>query len=250
MYAGLITDNGGTGTLGVSLGVGVSGPTGPTTLTLSGSNNTYTGVTNIQGNTSYNYNTSILTVSTLANGLIPSSIGASSNLATNLVLDYGGVLKYAGSTTSTDRLFSVGKDFGGMIDASGTGPGQFRERGHHRIQQRQRCPLPGTGGHQYRVQQHGCHDHQVAAGQRASPKAAVALGCSATWLTPTRALPLWGAAFSTCPRWPLAAQTARSCASTSAASNLVLAGWNAAIHRRDGTDHQSPLHHCRHRRRH
>jgi len=73
--------------------------------------NTYTGATTITGGG--------LVVSQLANGGSNSNLGASSNIATNLVFN-GGTLKYTGTAQNTDRLFSVGTS-GGTIDASGSG---------------------------------------------------------------------------------------------------------------------------------
>jgi len=92
---------------------------GAGTTTLSGSNS-YTGVTTITSG--------VLNTTTLANGGSVSSIGASSNAATNLVLN-GGTLQYTGSANvSTDRLFSVGIG-GGVIDVSGTGTVNFTNTG-------------------------------------------------------------------------------------------------------------------------
>lgn len=74
--------------------------------------NTYTGVTTISGG--------ILgtgTSGTLANGGVASSIGSSSNAASNLILD-GGTLQHAGTGASTDRLFTLTTN-GGTLDASG-----------------------------------------------------------------------------------------------------------------------------------
>ncbi|WP_408953732.1 autotransporter-associated beta strand repeat-containing protein [Lysobacter sp. Hz 25] len=73
--------------------------TGPGTLTLSNAGNDYTGITRVDGGT--------LSVTTLANGGLVSSIGASSNASGNLVLN-SGTLQYTGGTTSTDRGFTVG----------------------------------------------------------------------------------------------------------------------------------------------
>ncbi|MDI1312764.1 autotransporter-associated beta strand repeat-containing protein [Prosthecobacter sp.] len=102
--------------LASSITNGSSGQT--TALTKAGSNtwqvgnsNTYTGVTTITGG--------VLQVGVLANGGLNSSIGASTSLATNLVIN-GGTLRYTGNAVSTSRLFSIGSA-GGVIDASGAG---------------------------------------------------------------------------------------------------------------------------------
>ena len=68
------------------------------TLELTGSN-TYTGATTLT--------TGILKVSELANGGSNSSIGASSNAASNLILGTGTLL-YTGASASTDRNFTLG----------------------------------------------------------------------------------------------------------------------------------------------
>jgi autotransporter-associated beta strand protein len=81
--------------------------------------NTYTGVTTITAGT--------VAVTTLANGGSPSSLGESSNAASNLVIN-GGTLRYIGAGSSTDRLFSLGSS-GGRISASGTGPVNFTNPG-------------------------------------------------------------------------------------------------------------------------
>jgi fibronectin-binding autotransporter adhesin len=98
--------------------------------------NTYSGVTRIQAkyhttsqnqaiaNTMTNtsnvvYEGTTLTVNTLLDGGADSSIGSSSNAASNLVIQ-GSTLKYAGTGAngSTDRLFTVGTG-GATLDASG-----------------------------------------------------------------------------------------------------------------------------------
>ena len=104
------------GVLSTSGGLNYAG-TG--TMTLSNAANTYTGVTKVSSGT--------LSVGTLANGAANSSIGASTNVAANVVLD-GGTLKYTGATVTTDRLFSVGAS-GGTLDASGTGAVTFSNVG-------------------------------------------------------------------------------------------------------------------------
>jgi autotransporter-associated beta strand protein len=68
-----------------------------------------------------------LAVQTLANGGVPSGIGASSNATSNLVFN-GGSLRYLGAGNSTDRLFTLGPS-GGTIRSSGTGPLNFTNPG-------------------------------------------------------------------------------------------------------------------------
>jgi fibronectin-binding autotransporter adhesin len=100
---------------------------------ITGSNN-YTGATRIQGRTMTTnqdaaavdagvaggqYNGTTLTVTNLANGGVASSIGSSSNAASNLHIQ-GGTLRYEGAATSTDRLFTIGTR-GATLDASGSG---------------------------------------------------------------------------------------------------------------------------------
>jgi fibronectin-binding autotransporter adhesin len=102
----------GTGASGVTLGGGGFGLT-TGTLTLNNTANTYAGVTTLQA-TGYT-----LAVTKLANGLQNSSIGASSNAATNLLFS-GGTLKFIGTgAQTTDRLFRIGTN-GAFLDASGT----------------------------------------------------------------------------------------------------------------------------------
>jgi len=72
--------------------------TGVDTLQLAGAN-TYTGATTILGGN--------LTVTTLANGGVASALGASSSAASNLVID-GGALQLNTTSSSTDRLFTIG----------------------------------------------------------------------------------------------------------------------------------------------
>jgi autotransporter-associated beta strand protein len=59
----------------------------------------------------------VLSVNSLADGLSPSPIGASTNVASNLVFN-GGTLQYTGTGHSTNRLFTLDVN-GGTIDASG-----------------------------------------------------------------------------------------------------------------------------------
>jgi fibronectin-binding autotransporter adhesin len=91
---------------------------GSGTLTL-GDANTYTGATTI--------GEGVLSVGTVADGGTASSIGQSSNAASNLVID-GGTLRYIGAGANTDRLFTVGAS-GATIDASGSGALNFTNPG-------------------------------------------------------------------------------------------------------------------------
>ena len=119
-------DNGRQGTVAqIISSTGTSGLTkaGAGTLTLSAAN-TYSVATTITGGVLSTGSTGILAYGTLA-----SSIGASSNLASKLVLD-GGTLQYAntGAPESTDRLFTLTTN-GGGLDASGTNAITFAGNG-------------------------------------------------------------------------------------------------------------------------
>jgi autotransporter-associated beta strand protein len=92
---------------------------GSGTLLLANTANQYSGFTSIGA--------SLLQVLNLASGANPSSIGQSSNAASNLVFN-GGTLQYLGAGSTTDRLFTVNAN-GGTLDASGTGPLQFDNTG-------------------------------------------------------------------------------------------------------------------------
>ncbi len=87
--------------------------------------NTYLGRTEVQ--------TGVLEVTKLADGGLASSIGQSSNAATNLVLgnngSLSGTLRYLGEGDSTDRLFSLNHTGGGNIESSGTGALNFTNTG-------------------------------------------------------------------------------------------------------------------------
>jgi len=81
-----VVDNGGATSF-------ISGGSGTGTVALSGSN-TYTGATTVSGGT--------LLINSIANGGVASSIGASGNVSSNLVLE-NGTLRYTGATASSDR---------------------------------------------------------------------------------------------------------------------------------------------------
>lgn len=115
---GSVTINGvisGTGTSGVTLvsGGSFTGALAAGTLTLANPNNTYTGANTINANY-------VLSVVKLADGGLSSSIGASSNAATNLAFR-GGTLRYTGGTASTDRNFTLLDATVSSIDVSTSG---------------------------------------------------------------------------------------------------------------------------------
>ena len=91
--------------------------TGAGVLTLGNPDNSYRGVTTVAGGT--------LAIGKIVNGstvgnTLTSSIGQSSSAAGNLVFSGGGLLRYLGGTTSTDRQFTLG-DAGGGFEANGVG---------------------------------------------------------------------------------------------------------------------------------
>jgi fibronectin-binding autotransporter adhesin len=93
---------------------------GAGTLVLTGAN-TFSGTTSITGG--------VLSVNSLANGGLASTLGASSASPTSLLFSGNGILRYTGSTAATtDRLFSVGIT-GGRIESSGTGTLSFSSNG-------------------------------------------------------------------------------------------------------------------------
>jgi fibronectin-binding autotransporter adhesin len=97
------------------------------TLSLASSSSSYTGATDIIGY-------GILSVSKLANGGSNSSIGASTNAASNLLISVGtgnGTLQYTGSGDSTDRLFTIfgAGSYNPTLDASGSGAINFTNTG-------------------------------------------------------------------------------------------------------------------------
>ncbi len=84
----------------------------------------YTGNTTLSGGT--------LAAAVLADGGVNSSIGASSNAATNLRLGNGTTFEYTGSGHSTDRLFTVNGTAAAdsaTLNASGTGAANFTNTG-------------------------------------------------------------------------------------------------------------------------
>lgn len=106
----------------------VGSGTNPLALTKSGTgrwrlaqtSNTYTGITTISSG--------VLEVTKLANGGSPSSIGASANSDTNLLLGDGATLRYIGAGDITDRRFRINgtaPGHGATLDSSGTGPLNF-----------------------------------------------------------------------------------------------------------------------------
>ncbi len=78
--------------------------------------NTYDGPTTIEEG--------LLRASSLADGGVASSIGASTNAASNLVLGNGATLLYVGGAASTDRAFTIGGSEA-TIDISGSGAVNF-----------------------------------------------------------------------------------------------------------------------------
>ena len=114
---------------GVISGTGQFSPTaGNNTTELRNTTNSYTGITAINGSPA-----GTLRVVKLANGGQNSSVGASSNAASNLQI-LNSVLFYLGGGDSTDRLFTVGGFNGtvaniGEIVASGSGAIDFTNTG-------------------------------------------------------------------------------------------------------------------------
>ncbi len=103
-FSGAITD----ASASTPLSIAVNGdPTG--ILNLQGTGNSYRGSTTITSGT--------LTAASLAAGGSNSSIGASTNAASNLVFG-GGTLQYTGGTTSTDRGFTINAGSTGTIGVS------------------------------------------------------------------------------------------------------------------------------------
>jgi fibronectin-binding autotransporter adhesin len=110
--AAQITDNG-TGQTSFS-------KTGTGTWILNNPASSYTGVTTIAGG--------VLGVNKLSNGGQASSIGSSSNAASNLIIGSGSTLLYTGSGDTTDRLFTLSTGVS-YISSSGTGAVVFSNTG-------------------------------------------------------------------------------------------------------------------------
>lgn len=111
--SGLIVDGGTFG--GSAAGLTKLGA-GKLTLTAA---NTYTGATTAGGG--------LLSTNLLPNGGIAGGIGMSTSAAANLVFN-GGSLQYTGPGGSTNRLYTLGTN-GGGIDSSGSGPITFNNPG-------------------------------------------------------------------------------------------------------------------------
>ena len=117
--SGTLTVGGANGNFaGLITGTGGFVKTGGGTQYLSGCNSNFTGGTSVTGG--------ILQVQCLTNGGANSSIGASSNAASNLVVN-NGVLTYLGAGSSTDRLMTIGGT--AQILSSGTGAVDFTNTG-------------------------------------------------------------------------------------------------------------------------
>lgn len=115
-FTGVINENSGIADSSVTIG----DATHSGTVKFSNVANNYGGTTTIG-------NGSTLEVTKLATGGVASSIGNSSGVASNLVLD-NGTLKYTGTGDSTNRLFTIGTG-GATIDASGSGALNFTGTG-------------------------------------------------------------------------------------------------------------------------
>lgn len=95
---------------------------GAGTLILSNSANAYSGSTFITSG--------VLEVSTLANGGANSSMGTSSNAATNLLISNSSTLRYTGTGASTDRLLTITNGTAGsFVESSGSGALVFTNTG-------------------------------------------------------------------------------------------------------------------------
>ena len=94
---------------------------GPVSVTITGAG---TGVVTLNANDTYTGNTTItsgtLQVSNIQNGGIASSLGASTNAASNLIIN-GGTLEAIGANGTTDRLFSLGTGGNSTIQSDSPG---------------------------------------------------------------------------------------------------------------------------------
>jgi fibronectin-binding autotransporter adhesin len=96
------------------------------TWRLANSANTYTGVTSIAASGG------VLEVVKLADGGSNSSIGAATNVATNLLIGNAGTLRYVGAGDSTNRLFTINGTanlHGATLESSGAGAVNFTNTG-------------------------------------------------------------------------------------------------------------------------
>jgi len=119
--------------------------TGVTSLTKTGAGtwilrnpaSTYTGVTTISGG--------VLGVDKLADGGQPSSLGASSNAAANLVIGNGSTLRYTGAGDTTDRRFTLAPGVT-FIESAGTGPVVFSNTSPVTLQTNNQARTIALGG--------------------------------------------------------------------------------------------------------
>jgi fibronectin-binding autotransporter adhesin len=123
-------DNTGNNTLAAQVDDNGTGKTGLAKLDagtwiLTNQNSTYTGVTSIGNITTVG---GVLGVDKLANGGLASSIGASTNAASNLVIGNSSTLRYTGTGDTTDRLFTLAAGTT-AIESSGTGAVVFSNTG-------------------------------------------------------------------------------------------------------------------------
>lgn len=112
----IITQNNafGTNIAGVVAGAGTSlTKEGTGIQSFSGISNTWTGATIINGG--------IIQAQQIGNGGVASSIGQSTNDAANLVLNGGTLQKFGASTGTTDRLFTLGTNGGGLTNVGSSG---------------------------------------------------------------------------------------------------------------------------------
>lgn len=104
-YDGVVANNGGAG------GLKVTSSNLPSYLELGGAN-TYTGPTSLSSNSGLE-----LRITQLANGGLPSGIGASSNSPANLIFT-NATLAYEGPSAATDRLFTIAAGVAELRSAS------------------------------------------------------------------------------------------------------------------------------------